>query len=224
MDTAHHSVSNETTGESDGEFKGITNTSQVHPSSSVTPENTEPQTETIAPVTPGNTVSIQDNENDINEAITPTLVGHDTAMTDEEEAVKALLALSNQPDMDDKGDGLDGNTKLMPIGVPSGSINVNPVKVKLSADDVNQVIKQLLMESRLGVAPPKSQVGTSENSTETDPQPTAHTENSPPNSPTKGTLKVKNYGLKISRQSNRTYRCQKCGCKKGSIHDLNEHH
>ena len=100
---------------------------------------------------------------------------------------------------------------------------MNPVKVKLSEDDVNQAIEQLPMESRL-VAPQSSQADANENSVDNNSQPTAWTENSPPNSPTKGTLKVKNYGLKKSWQSKRTYRCQKCGCKKGSLHDLNEHH
>ena len=140
-------------------------------------------------------------------------MGHDTATTDKEEAVEALLALSNLPDMDDEGNGSDDNVNLMPIDGPSSSIDVNPVKVKLGADDINQAIEQLTMESRLEVAPQTTQDDARENSTETDPQPTAHQENSPLNSPTKGTLKVKNYGLKKSRQSNRIYRCQKCGCK-----------
>ena len=112
----------------------------------------------------------------------------------------------------------------MPIDRPSRSIDVNPVKVKLSTDDISQAIEQLPLESRLEVATQMTQSDARENSPVTDPRPTANQDNSPPNSPTKGTLKVKNYGLKKSRQSNRTYRCQKCGCKKGSVHDLNEHH
>ena len=196
-DVANHSASNETTGESDGEFKGVTDTSLANPSIPVTPENTELQTETIAPVTPENTESIQDNTNDTNEATTPTPVGHDTATTDEEEAIEALLALSNLPDIDDKGTGSNDNTNLMPIDRPSSSIDVNPVKVKLGVDDINQAIEQLPMESRLEVAAQTTQADARENSIETDPQPTAHQENSPPNSPTKGTLKVKNYSLKI---------------------------
>ena len=78
--------------------------------------------------------------------------------------------------------------------------------------------------SRLEAAPQTSQPGGKEDSTDTDLQPSAQQENSPPNSLTKGTLKVKNYGLKKSRQSNRTYRCQKYGCKEWSVHDLNKHH
>ena len=195
---ANHSASNETTGESDGELKGVTNTSPANPSIPVTPENTELQTETITPVTPENTESIHDNANDTNETITPTPVGHDTATTDKEEAVEALLALSNLPDMDDEGNGFDDNANLMPIDGPSSSIDVNPVKVKLGADDINQAIEQLPMESRLEVASQTTQADARENSTETDPQPIAHQENSPPNSPTKGTLKVKNYSLKKS--------------------------
>ena len=197
-DVANHSASNETTGESDGEFKGVTDTSPANPSTPVTPKNTELQTETIAPVTPENTESTQDNANDTNETITPTPVGHDTATTDEEEAVEALLALSNLPDMDDEGNGSNDNTNLMPIDGPSSSIDVNPVKVKLGTDYINQAIAQLLMESRLEVAPQMTQADARENSSETDPRPIANQENSPPNSPTKGTLKVKNYGLKKS--------------------------
>ena len=162
--------------------------------------------DTIAPVAPENTVPVQDT--DANETITPTTVGHDTAMTDEEEAVEALLSLSNLPDMNDDGADSDDNANLMPIGGPSGSIDVNPVKMKLSEDDVNQAIEQLPMESRLA-ASRSSQADAIENSVENDSQPTSRTESSLPNSPTKGTLKVKNYGLKKSRQSKRTYRCQK---------------
>ena len=199
----------ETTGQSDGELKGITNTPLVNPRTSVTPENKE---------------LTQDNTNDTKETNTLTPVGHDTATTDEEEAVEALLALSNLPDMDDEGNGSDDNATLMPIDGPSRSIDVNPVKVKLSTDDISQAIEQLPMESRLEVATQTTQAYARENSTETDPRPITNHDNSPPNSPAKGTLKVKNYGLKESRQSNRTYRCQKCGCKKGSVHDINEHY
>ena len=188
-----HSASNETTGESDGELKGVTNTSPANPSIPVTPGNTELQTETIALVTPENTEPIHDNANDTNETITPTPVGHDTATTDEEEAAEALLALCNLPDMDDDGNGSDDNANLMPIDGPSSSINVNPVEVKLGADDINQAIEQLPMESRLEVAPQMTQADAREKSTETDSQSSAHQENSPPNSPTKGLRLEKNH-------------------------------
>ena len=140
----------------------------------------------------------QDNTNDTNESNTPAPLGHDTATTDEEEAVEALLALSNLPDMDDEGNGSDDNANLMPIDGPSRSIDVNPVKVKLSMDDISQAIEQLPMESRLEVATQMTQADARENSPETDPRPIANQDNSLPNSPTKGTLKVKNYGLKKS--------------------------
>ena len=163
---ANHSASNEITGESDGELKGITNTSPMNPSIPVTPENMELQTKTIALVTPENTEPMHDNANDTNETITPTPVGHDTATTtDKEEATEALLALSNLLDMDDEGNGSDDNANLMPIDWPSSSIDVNPVKVKLGADDINQAIEQLLMESRLEVAPQMTQANVRENAT-----------------------------------------------------------
>ena len=140
-----------------------------------------------------------DTANDTNETITPTPVGHDTATTtDKEEAAEALLALSNLPNMDDEGNGSNDNANLMPIDGPSTSIEVNPIEVKLGADDVNQAVEQLPMESRLEAAPQMSQADGKEHSADTDPQPSAHQENSPPNSPTKGTLKVKKYSLKKS--------------------------
>ena len=200
--------------EANGEFKGVTNTLFTNLSTPVTPENTELQSETIALVTPENTELMHDTVHDTNDTITPTPVGHDTTTTtDEEETAEALLALSNLPDMDDEEHGSDDNANLMPIDGPSTSIGVNPVEVKLGADDVNQAIEQLPMESRLEAVPQTSQPGDKEDSMDTDPHSSAQQENSPPNSPTKGTLKVKSYGLKKSRQSNRTYRCQKCGHK-----------
>ena len=165
----NYSASNETNGESNGELKGITNTSPTNPSIPVTPENMELQTETIALVTPENMEPMPDTANDTNETITPTPVGHDTATTtDEEEATEALLALSNLPDMDDEDNGSDDNANLMPIDGPSTSIDVNPVEVKLGVDDVNQAIEQLPMESRLEAAPQTSQPDGKENYTDTD--------------------------------------------------------
>ena len=124
-------------------LKGITNTSPANPSIPVTPQNTELQTETIALVTPENTELMPDTANNTNETFTPVPVGHDTATTDEEEAAEALLALSNLLDMDDEDNGSDDNAYLMPIDGPSTSIDVNPIEVKLGADDINQAIEQL---------------------------------------------------------------------------------
>ena len=159
----------ETTGQSDGELKGVTDTSPTNPSTPVTPENMELPTETITPVTPENMESTQDNKNDTNETNTLAPVGYDTATTDEEEAIEASLALGNLPDMDDKGNGSDDNANLMPIDRPSRSIDVNPVKVKLSTDDISQAIKQLLMESRLEVATQMTQDDARESFPETYP-------------------------------------------------------
>ena len=211
--------------EANGEFKGVTNTLSTNLSTPVTPENTELQSETIALVTPENMELLHDTVPDTNDTNTPAPVGHDTATTtDEEEAAEALLSLCNLPDVDEEEHSSDDNANLMPIGGPSMSIDVNPVEVKLGADDINQVIEQLPRESRLEAVPQMSQPGDKGDFVDTDPQSSAQQENSPPNSPTKDTLKVKNYGLKKLQHSNRTYRCQKCGCKERSVHDLNEHH
>ena len=87
------------------------------------------------------------NVNDTNTS-TSVPVGHDTATTDEEEAAEALLALCYLPDMGDEDDAPDDNATLLPIGGPSLSIDVNPVQVKLSSDDISQVIEQLTDKSR----------------------------------------------------------------------------
>ena len=56
----------ETTDQSDGELKGITDTPLANPRTCVTPENMELPPETITPVTPENTEFTQDNTNDTN--------------------------------------------------------------------------------------------------------------------------------------------------------------
>ena len=157
-------------------------------------------------------------------------VGHDTATTtDEEEAAEALLALGSIPDYDDFVEGED-NATLMPIGKPSMSVDVNPVPLKLSANDVSVAIQNMLDENKLKPTPSAS--------TDPTPAPTEDTvteipddeENSKPtntkeSTSQKGQLKVKKYGLKKPKQSkSQTYRCQKCGKTEKSVHDLNEHH
>ena len=83
----------ETTGQSDGELKGITDTPLVNPSTPVTPENMELPTETIAPVTPENMEFTQDNTNNTNETNTPAPVGHDTATTDEGRSHRGITGI-----------------------------------------------------------------------------------------------------------------------------------
>ena len=222
--TSREADSTLATNDGNGEFNGVTKTPLSNFSTPVTPVNTELLLETIALVTPENAEVLPETVLDTNDTITPALVGHDTATTtDEEEAAEALLALCNLPDMDDEEDGSDDNANLMPIGGPSMSININPVEVKLGADDVNQAIQQLPQESRFEASTDTLQSSAKGQIVGTDPQTSAQQEdsapnkpvdsNSPPNLPTKGTLKVKNYGLKKSRQTKRIYRCQKCGCK-----------
>ena len=133
------------TNDGNGDLNGITKTPLMNFSTPVTPENTELLLETIALVTsknaellPETVPETNDTVLDINDTVSPAPVGHDTATTtDKEEAAEALLALCNLPDIDDKENGSDDNANLMPIGGPSMSIDVNPVEVKLGADDVN---------------------------------------------------------------------------------------
>ena len=143
-------------------------------------------------VSPGSMELAPDNTNDTN---IPTPMGYDTATTDEEEAVEALLVLSNLPDMNDECNDSDDNATLMPIDGPCRSIDVNPVEVKLGTDDISQAIEQLPSESRLPVATRTTHADANINSPKTNPRPTSNPDTSPPTSPMKGTLRVKNYGL-----------------------------
>ena len=91
-----------TTGQSDGEFKGVTNTLTSEPKHPCYSRKYGTARQKQSPLLLQKIwKSTQDNTNDTNETNTPAPVGHDTATTDEEEAVEALLALSNLPDMDD---------------------------------------------------------------------------------------------------------------------------
>ena len=45
-----------------------------------------------------------------------------------------------------------------------------------------------------------------------------------PVSPNKGILKVTKYGLQKGHHKKRTYKCQNCGKRENSVHDLNKHH
>ena len=198
-----------------GALTGVTNTSETHP---------HPQKPNL--VTPEKTITTTPNDN----IPTQLPIGHDTATTtNEEEAAEALLALGSLPGYDDFMDE-DDNATLMPVGMPSMTLDVNPVPVKLSAEDVSEAIHNMPDENKLKPIPIAP--------TETPPAPTLDTVtevpedgvNSPPTTTaegttTKGRLKVKSYGLRKPKQSKkRSYKCQQCGKTEKSVHDLNEHH
>ena len=75
-------------------------------------------------------------------------VGHDTATTtDEEEAAEALLTLGNVP-INDGFVQEEDNATLMPIGKASTTVDINPVPVRLSANDVNIAIQNIPDENK----------------------------------------------------------------------------
>ena len=200
------------------EFTGVTSTPEI---------NTDPHSNNL--VTPEKTNTSMDTS--VSNSIPISLpVGHDTATTtDEEEATEALLTLGNIPNKDDFVQEED-NATLMPIGKASTTVDINPVPVRLSANDVNIAIQNMPDENKLK---PTATVSTdptlslSKNKATAVPEDEEIMEPVLTNEDTnqKGQLKVKVYGLKKLKQSkNRTYRCQKCGKKERSVHNLNEHH
>ena len=200
------------------EFTGVTSTPEI---------NTDPHSNNL--VTPEKTNTSIDTS--VSNSIPISLpVGHDTATTtDEEEAAEALLTLGNVPNNDDFVQEED-NATLMPIGKASTTVDINPVPVRLSANDVNIAIQNMPDENKLK---PTARVSTDHTRSLAENKATAVLDDEeivepiPTNEDTnqKGQLNVKVYGLKKLKQSkNRTYRCQKCGKKERSVHDLNEHH
>ena len=87
-------------------------------------------------------------ETDVN-IPTPVPIGHDTATTtNEEEAAEVLLALGNLPDYDEFDQDED-NAMLMPIGKASTTVDINPVPLKLSTEDVKTAIQNIPEENKL---------------------------------------------------------------------------
>ena len=200
------------------EFTGVTSTPDInndqHSKSLVMPEKT----------------NIGIDESVSNSVPLSLPVGHDTATTtDEEEAAEALLTLGNAPINDDFVQEED-NATLMPIGKANTTVDINPVPVRLSANDVNIAIQNIPDENKLkpmARVPTDPTCSIAENMAPTDMDDEEIMEPVPTNEDTnqKGQLKLKVYGLKKLKQSKkRTYRCQKCGKKETSVHNLNEHH
>ena len=200
------------------EFTGVMSTPDI---------NNDQQSKSL--VTP-ETTNIGIDESVFNSVPLSLPAGHDTATTtDEEEAAEALLTLGNALINDDFVQEED-NATLMPIGKANTTVDINPVPVRLSANDVNIAIQNIPDENKLeptARVPTDPTCSTAENKSTRDMDDEEIMEPIPTNEDTKqkGQLKLKVYGLKKLKQSKKcTYRCQKCGKKETSVHDLNEHH
>ena len=172
-------------------------------------------------------------------------IGHDTCTTtDEEDAIEALLALSELPGTSNTVDVQNDNEQLMPIGNFNTGIDINPVEIKLGTDDVAKAIAEIPTDHRFmssdpntktdassAVENPNKNDSTSESESDQRPKtpPTTNkdtTDNPVPDhiSPNKGTLKVTKYGLRKSHHKTRSYKCQNCGKRERSVRELNDHH
>ena len=230
-------------------LNAITSTENIAPEAETTMSMTQAVPPTIEPIMefnglPENTYGTENSvtpENDImnnvtEKPVTPeanrtvgTLsepIRHDTCTTtNEEEAVEALLALSVLPDRSTEQNKLYENEELMPIGAPNTGMDVNPVKTKLSTNDVNKAIDELPEENRFKPATTTPPAIDNNKTTDNSKKETSASDSPPtPISPTKGKLKVTKYGLWKMHHKKRSYKCQKCGKQEKSIQDLNEHH
>ena len=84
-------------------------------------------------------------------------IGHDTCTTtDEEDAIEALLALSELPGASNTVDVQNDNEQLMPIGNFNTGIDINPVEIKLGTDDVAKAIAEIPADHRFMSSDPNT--------------------------------------------------------------------
>ena len=173
------------------------------------------------------------------------LIGHDTCTTtDEEDAIKVLLALGELPDSSNTVNMQNENKQLMPIGNFNTGMDINPVEIKLGTNDVAKAIAELPADHRLTPSAPNTKAdaspcvespdkddSTSESEIEQGPKTSPKTnkdmkDNPVPDhtSPSKRTLKVTKYRLCKAHRRTRSYKCQNCGKRKRSVRELNIHH
>ena len=119
--------------------------------------------------------------------------------------MEALLALSVLPDNRTEHNDLYENEELMLIRSLNAGVDVNPVEIKLSANDVEKAIEDLPYKSKLKpVTPPTStaEPDKTPNNSSKNTTPEGSPPSSTPTLPTTGKLKVTRYGLSKTHQRN----------------------
>ena len=176
----------------------------------------------------------QQTEENIATAVTdpPTLntTQTDAATTeDEEDAAEALLRLGDDMNLGP----IDDNSTLMPIGGTGDGVAIDavPVPIKLSKGDVQEATRGLetnvtmdannnTVNEENAVSPVRPQINNQEVPS-IDKTPV----NSPPTSPPKGKLEVKEYGIKKKTENEKLkFKCVQCPMRFKTRKECNKHY
>ena len=163
-----------------------------------------------------------------------TLPTEEPEMQQDLEAASVLLSLHDdvRDDTLDEADE-DDNVSLMPIGRPGAAVDIAPQQILLDQPNVDAAIAEIVqneLNSEETPAPPDPQQEDATQPEQTSETTLAQTTESQTKEDTqddelkKGSLHMKDYGLKRKQKSNRTFKCTQCDSVKSSIQRLNEHH
>ena len=151
----------------------------------------------------------------------------------------ANVLLSLQDDIrDDTQDEEDDNATLMPIGGIGAPVDVAPQEIKLDQPNVDASIAGLIqkelnqealnLENSAAAPAPVEQQSIEQTSQVLDTLATGskpvHDDNKQNITEKKGSLHMKDYGLKRKPTVTRTFKCSICESVKSSIQNLNTHH
>ena len=149
----------------------------------------------------------------------------DVATTeDKEDTTEALLRLGEDINLE----AVDDNSTLMPIGGSGVNIatDVVPVPIKLSENDVQEAVKNLqndIVDKNNNVVKGTNNQSAARKSDSAVEGTSPST--SPPTSPYKGKLEVKEYGIKKKPENEKLkFKCVKCPSRFKSQKECNKHY
>ena len=181
------------------------------------------------------------------EAATENIPQDPQTTEDEDDAVDALLSLGSDLSQDISADDpLNENALLMPIGAPTIQ-NINPVEVKLDQGSVDNTIANIIEQEQLLETSTQSPSQTeqvppvnTENDKPADSDSTIpaedeveeaidanqnNTDDKPPPTPKKGSVEIKEYGVKRKVSDGKLkFKCPKCGKRTKTRKQQNQHY
>ena len=181
------------------------------------------------------------------EAATENIPEDPQTMEDEDDAVDALLSLGSDLSQNISADDpLNENALLMPIGAPTIQ-DINPVEVKLDQVSVDNTIANVIEQEQLLETSTQSPSQTkqvspvdTENDKPADSDGTIpaedeveesidanqnNTDDKPPPTPKKGSVEIKEYGVKRKVSDGKLkFKCPKCGKRTKTRKQQNQHY
>ena len=223
-----------------------TSTNSVPPEGAVPGELLPNSTKSTVTATQENIQTETNNTASETEIADQNIIQDPQITEDEEDAVDALLSLGSDLSQNiSTNDPLNENALLMPIGAPTIQ-DVNPVEVKLDQVSVDKSIANIIEHEQMletsDSAQPPSQVppvntennehadsdstipGEEEGQEPTDAKP-ANADDKPPPIPKKGSVEIKEYGVKRKVSDGKLkFKCPKCGKRTKTRKEQNQHY